>query len=167
MDETPRNTVRGASRGNGGSAVTDRWSVIDTLTKAVYAQPNKGVAEKVAEMHGNCVVVPGWPASMMGQTLVVEAAQPFPFCEHCAGPYTQQPELMAEYAGHWDTCPNRPARGQAAQLRANFSEVELNRMAQRFYETSSQSGDIVYMTMTAKPLIVESLRAALECVGKA
>ena len=38
-----------------------KWSVKDTLTGEVYKQPNKLIAEKVAEMHGLCTVIPGWP----------------------------------------------------------------------------------------------------------
>jgi hypothetical protein len=38
-----------------------KWSVRDTLTGAIYPQPNKIIAEKVAEMHGNSEVIPGWP----------------------------------------------------------------------------------------------------------
>ncbi len=34
------------------------WAVRDTLTGAVYPQPNKLIAEKVAEMHGNGEVIP-------------------------------------------------------------------------------------------------------------
>lgn len=29
-----------------------------------------------------------------------------PFCDECQGPYI---ELMEQYGGHWDTCPNRHA----------------------------------------------------------
>jgi hypothetical protein len=39
-----------------------KWSVRDTLTGTVYHQPNKTIAEKVAEWHGHSEVVPGWPA---------------------------------------------------------------------------------------------------------
>jgi hypothetical protein len=38
------------------------WSVVDKLTKAVFPQPNKLIADKVAEMHGQCEVIEGWPA---------------------------------------------------------------------------------------------------------
>lgn len=148
--------------------MSEYWSVVDTLTKAVYAQPNKSVAIMVAEGLGTGVVVPGWPAAMMPRKkLVVAAPLDTLFCEHCAGPYTKNPDLMQNYGGHWDTCPNRTARGRPPQHQKNFSETELNRMAQRFYEVSSQSGDVEYATMMAKPIIVEALRAALEHVGKA
>lgn len=38
-----------------------KWSVRDRHTGAIYPQPNKLIAEKVAELHGGCEVVPGWP----------------------------------------------------------------------------------------------------------
>lgn len=38
-----------------------KWSVRDTLTGAVYRQPNRMIAEKVAEWHGHSEVLPGWP----------------------------------------------------------------------------------------------------------
>jgi hypothetical protein len=44
------------------TAIEDgKWSVRDTLTGTLYPQPNKLIAEKVAEMHGHCEVLPGWP----------------------------------------------------------------------------------------------------------
>lgn len=39
-----------------------KWSVRDTLTGTLYPQPNKLIAEKVAEMHGHSEVVAGWAA---------------------------------------------------------------------------------------------------------
>lgn len=42
------------------AALVGKWSVRDTLTGALYPQPNKLIAEKVAEMHGHSEVVPGW-----------------------------------------------------------------------------------------------------------
>lgn len=38
-----------------------KWSVKDTLTGAVYRQPNRMIADAVARMHGQSEVVPGWP----------------------------------------------------------------------------------------------------------
>ena len=42
---------------------TGKWSVKDTLSGAVYEQPNRLIAEKVAEMHGNSEVIAGWPVT--------------------------------------------------------------------------------------------------------
>ncbi|KJL45574.1 hypothetical protein [Microbacterium trichothecenolyticum] len=43
------------------AGVDGKWSVRDTLTGAIYPQPNKTIAEKVAELHGHSAVIPGWP----------------------------------------------------------------------------------------------------------
>lgn len=48
-----------------------------------------------------------------------------------------------------------------------ISETDLNRMAQRFYEVASASGVIEFPSVSAKPAIVDALRAALEYVGRA
>lgn len=48
-----------------------------------------------------------------------------------------------------------------------FTETDLNRMAQRFYEVASASGQVSFNAMTVKPTIVEAIRAALQYVGKA
>lgn len=37
------------------------WSVKDTLSGVVYPMPNKTIADTVAEMHGWCEVIEGWP----------------------------------------------------------------------------------------------------------
>lgn len=43
------------------AALVGKWSVRDTLTGTLYPQPNKLIAQKVAEMHGQSEVVLGWP----------------------------------------------------------------------------------------------------------
>ena len=39
------------------AASTMLWAVRDTLSGALYPQPNKLIAERVAEMHGHCEII--------------------------------------------------------------------------------------------------------------
>lgn len=34
------------------------------------------------------------------------------FCNQCSGPYPLDAWPGNQYAGHWDTCPNRPKRAR-------------------------------------------------------
>lgn len=37
--------------------IVDNWVVVDQLTGMVYPQPNKMIAQAVAQMHGHCDVM--------------------------------------------------------------------------------------------------------------
>lgn len=56
-------------------------------------------------------------------------------------------------------------RAAEAQARPPLEVVDVNRMAQRFYEATSGTGEIIYPRMTSKPTIIAGIRAALDLVG--
>lgn len=73
--------------------------------------------------HGECT---GWLALYRGRVQACECwchqrqraitrehDEVFPenYCSECEGPYLNTPWLMEQYDGHWDTCPNRPNKG--------------------------------------------------------